>query len=224
MKLASQIPEMENKIFVLPNPVDGQKFYPASKPEDLIRKYGLSGYSIILTVARLAKTEQYKGYDKVIEALPLVLQKNPRVKYFLIGKGDDEKRVRDLIGKNNLRENVIISGGLTDEELVKYYNLCDLFVMPSKGEGFGFVFLEALACSKPVISGNQDASPEPLLGGELGLLVNPDNTKEISDAIMKILDKKAPSKILDGQYLRKKVLEAYGLDKFKEKTKIALLS
>jgi glycosyltransferase involved in cell wall biosynthesis len=91
--------------------------------------------------------------------------------------------------------------------------------MPSKGEGFGFVFIEALACGKPVIAGNSDGSRDALLDGELGILVNPENTKEITESIIKVLKKETSNKLLDGQYLRKRVLKVYGFDKFKERAK-----
>jgi glycosyltransferase involved in cell wall biosynthesis len=91
--------------------------------------------------------------------------------------------------------------------------------MPSKGEGFGIVFLEALACGKPVIAGNKDGSRDALLDGELGILVDPDNIDEIAETIVKVLKKDVPEKLLDGKYLRKRVLEVYGFDKFKERVR-----
>ena len=74
-----------------------------------------------------------------------------------------------------------------DEEIVDYYNLCDIFVIPSKGEGFGIVYLEALACGKPVIGGNQDGAIDALCNGELGLLIDPDSVDEIASNLSDIL-------------------------------------
>ncbi len=78
---------------------------------------------------------------------------------------------------------MIFAGYVPNEELPGHYNLCDVFAMPSKGEGFGIVFLEALGCGKPVIAGNKDGSVEPLLGGRLGRLVDPDSVEQIAEAI-----------------------------------------
>jgi glycosyltransferase involved in cell wall biosynthesis len=114
---------------------------------------------------------------------------------------------------------VILTGFIPDDELVFYYNLCDCFVMPSKCEGFGMVFLEALACGKPVIAGNKDGSVDAVLDGELGVLVDPDNKDQIKDAIVDILKREVPENLLDGEYLRKRVTQAYGFDKFKERLK-----
>lgn len=218
-KIIFKLPELQNKIFILPNSVDGEEFKPQNKPLNLLQKYNLTDEKIILTTARLSKSEGYKGYDKIIKALPNIIKKIPKSKYFLVGSGDDISRLRKLIDDLNLDNDVIMPGFVSDNDLVDYYNLADVFVMPSKGEGFGIVFLEALACGKPVIAGNIDGSVDAVLNGELGILVNPDNVDEISEAIIKTLKKEVPEKILDSEYLRKRILETYGLDKFKEKVK-----
>jgi glycosyltransferase involved in cell wall biosynthesis len=151
--------------------------------------------------------------------LPEVLKAVPNAVYILGGAGDDLPRVKSMVKEKSLEEKVILTGFIPDEELVDYYNLCDVFVMPSKGEGFGIVFIEALACGKPVIAGNQDGSRDAVLDGECGILVNPDKLEEIAESIIKVFKKEVSGKILDGRYLRKRVLEAYGFDRFKEKVK-----
>jgi glycosyltransferase involved in cell wall biosynthesis len=91
--------------------------------------------------------------------------------------------------------------------------------MPSKQEGFGIVFLEALACGKPVIAGNRDGSKEALLDGKLGVLVDPDNINEIAEAIINILLKNAPTQFLNADYLRDMVINNFGFEKFSKKVK-----
>jgi glycosyltransferase involved in cell wall biosynthesis len=217
-RLISQISDVREKIFILPNAVNGEKFYPHEKPQNLLSEYNLSkNDKIIITVARLSASEKYKGYDKVITSLSYVIREIPEVKYILIGDGNDIERIKNLIKELKLENRVILTGRV--ENLLDYYNLGDVFAMPSKGEGFGIVFLEALACGKPVIAGNQDGSVDALLGGELGILVNPDNINEIAKAIIKVLKREAPSNLLNSDYLRSMVLKSYGFDKFKEKVK-----
>ncbi len=218
-KLIQQISSIQPRIFIMANSVDGDEFKPQKKSDELLRRFNLFDKKIILTVARLKKSEKYKGYDKVIECLPQVIKVVPNIAYILIGSGDDADRARELTHKLNLNNYVIMPGFVSDKELTDYYNLCDVFVMPSKYEGFGFVFIEALACGKPVVAGNQDGSREALLAGGLGISVDPGNTNKIAEAIIKVLEKKIPPKLLDSQYLRERVLEAYGFDKFKEKVK-----
>jgi len=92
--------------------------------------------------------------------------------------------------------------------------------MPSKKEGFGIVFLEALACGKPVIAGNKDGSVDAVLNGELGILVNPDDEDDIAKELIKVLKNDVSKKLINSEYLRTKVLEHYGIDRFIEKVKI----
>ena len=80
----------------------------------------------------MRKVEQNKGYDRIIQALPNIIQTIPNVHYLLVGKGDDRPRVEQLIQSLNLQNYVTLTGFISDEELGNYYNLCDLFVMPSK--------------------------------------------------------------------------------------------
>ena len=224
-KIIEQVPEARDKVQLLFNTVDGSLFCPKQKPAYLMRRYDLGeDDKVILTVARLNKAEQYKGYDKVLDVLPEILKLIPSAKYMIVGTGNDLENVRRLVERLDLEKSVILTGYVSDSELTDHYNLSDIFVMPSEGEGFGIVFLEAIACGKPVIAGNKDASKEPLLNGELGILVDPNNTKELGIAIIGVLRKEVPKRLLDSAYLRKKVLAKYGRDKFKDKTKTLIES
>jgi phosphatidylinositol alpha-1,6-mannosyltransferase len=222
-ELIRQMPEVANRIFILPNSIDGIEFSIKERSDSLFARHHISkNDKILLTVARLSTSEKYKGYDKVIRALPEILNEVPGVHYVLVGGGDDEERIRMLIKELSLEDKVTLAGRVSGKELVDYYNLCDVFVMPSKGEGFGIVFLEALACGKPVIAGNIDASREPLLNGELGLLIDPDDERRISQAIISVLERKVKPSLLDRNFLRRRVLEVYGFDKLRERVKMLL--
>ena len=106
-------------------------------------------------------------------------------------------------------------GSVENSELPAFYNLCDVFAMPSKGEGFGIVFLEALASGKPVIAGNKDGSVDALLGGELGVLIDPDDLSQLEQALVLTLSRKHPLTILqDPNALRQRVIEAFGYSQF----------
>ncbi len=184
-RMAQAIGVEPSRIEVLPNTFDSERFQPGPKPPALLQRYGLSAEQpIILTVARLAETEQYKGYDNVLLALPAVLQQFPDVRYVIVGEGPDRPRVEALSRHLRVADKVIFAGYVPNEELADHYNLCDVFAMPSKGEGFGIVFLEALSCGKAVIAGNKDGSAEAVLNGRLGVLVDPDDVGQIADAII----------------------------------------
>jgi len=216
-KIIEQFPEVADRVIIIPNTIDEKKFYPKEKNKKLLEKYGISKDKIILTVARLSVEEQYKGYDQVIRAIPLVIQEFPNIKYILVGGGNDIIRVKELIHELGLQKYIITPGYVSEDELVDYYNICDVFVMPSKGEGFGIVFLEALACGKSVIAGNKDGSRGALLDGKLGLLVDPENVESISDAILKVFKKEICPDLINQKFLRNVTVDTFGLKVFREK-------
>lgn len=182
-----------NQFTVLNNCLDPflPKLNSETKDTSLMRKYGLSEKDVVLlTLSRLSITEKYKGYDEVIEVVHQLSLENFIIKYLLVGKYDmeEKERIDKLINKNNLRDTVIFAGYIPDEELATYYNLADIFIMPSKKEGFGIAFIEAMYYGKPVIAGNKDGSVDALLNGQLGLLINPDSEDEICGAIKKVIN------------------------------------
>jgi glycosyltransferase involved in cell wall biosynthesis len=176
------------KISLLPCTFDASRFQIAPKPQHLLNCYRLTAEQpIILTVGRLDSTQQYKGYDKILRALPEMRRQIPNVHYILVGQGSDRPRIEQLIAQLNLQNCVTLAGFVPDNEIGDYYNLCDVFAMPSKGEGFGIVYLEALACGKPTLGGNQDGAIDALCHGELGALVDPDDVDAIAQTLIQIL-------------------------------------
>ncbi|SKB14240.1 conserved hypothetical protein [Planktothrix sp. PCC 11201] len=203
-------------VIVVPNTFDPTQFQIAPKPEYLLDRYNLTAKQpIILSVTRLGKSARYKGYDQILQALGLIRQSFPSIHYILVGKGDDTPRIKDLIKHLGLEYNVTLTGFVSDQELCDHYNLCDVFALPSQGEGFGIVYLEALACGKPVLAGNQDGAVDPLLGGELGCLVDPTDVKAIALNLLQILQGIYPNPILyKPQQLRKNVIKQFGIESF----------
>lgn len=185
----------ENKITIFPNTIDPYFKYPSTfeKPDYLLKRYNLSkNDKVLFTLARLKNTEKYKGYDKVIEALPEILKHVPNLKYILGGKSDDKEkqRIESLIKQYNVENAVIIAGFISENEVSDHYLLADIFILPSQKEGFGIVFIEAMACGTPVIGGNKDGSVDALLNGRLGTLVNPEDSGQIQAAILSQLQAK----------------------------------
>lgn len=206
------------KIALLPNTFDTSRFQIATKPKQLLQRYGLTKErKIILTVARLDNTERYKGYDRILSALPHIRQQIPEVHYILVGKGSDRPRIEQLIADLNLEDCVTLAGFVSDEELNDHYNLCDVFAMPSKGEGFGIVYLEALACGKPTLGGDRDGAIDALCHGELGVLVNPDDLDAIAQNLIQILQGTHPHPLIyQPEILRQKVIDTFGFAQFRK--------
>ncbi|MDP3015310.1 MAG: glycosyltransferase family 4 protein [bacterium] len=219
-----QIPEIEKKLFNLPNSVDGQKFEIKEKSEKLLSRFGLKGSKIILTIGRMSKLDgDNKGYQRVIKAMPKVLEAIPNVKYLLVGSGDDISAVKQLITELKLEKNVVLAEAPTNEEIVDYYNLANVFVLPSKNEGFPpIVLLEALSCGVSVVGGKQKGAKEALLNGELGMLVDPDSIEDISATIIALLGGMLDKRLYDRVLLRHKIIEVFGLQSFSRRTQLLL--
>ena len=172
-----------NKAFILPNSVDLSQFKPGGRDIRLIKRYRLGSSKVILTVGRLAAQERMKGFDEVIDVMPQLLKRFPTLKYLIVGDGSDRPRLETKVRDNGLSNHVIFAGRIPDEEKVLHYNLADAYVMPSAGEGFGIVLIEAAACGLPIVGSQVDGSREALLNGRLGCLVNPTNQSELLEAV-----------------------------------------
>ena len=147
-------------------------------------------HQIILTLTRLSSSEKYKGYDQVIKAVSIIKKTNPCIRYIIAGKYDEQeyKRIQLLIAHYNVANEVKLTGFIEDDEVSTYFGIADVFAMPSKKEGFGIVFIEAMACGLAVIGGNQDGSVDALRNGEMGTLINPDDNEQLIQAITKYLN------------------------------------
>lgn len=216
-KALEQIPEIKERIFFLPSAVDGSLFFIKNNPEYLRERYNLGDAPIIVTVARLNQNE-FKGYYKVAEAMPYILKEIPNAKYLIVGQGADS-RISVLLKNPVIKNSVILTGPAKDGELVDFYNLADVFAMPSKIEGFAIVFIEALACGTPVVASDGYGCRKGLLNGELGLLVNPDDSESIAKAIIRILKKDVPEKLLDRKWVRERSLSFYGVEKYQDRVR-----
>ena len=172
---------------VLPNAIDLGRYRPGHKPRHLMERYGIEDGPVIMTMGRMSSEERYKGFDEVLDALPEIRRTIPSVRYIIVGDGSDRPRLEQKARSLGLGDSVVFTGYIAEEEKVEHYWLADVYVMPSYGEGFGFVFLEAMACGVPVIGGRGDGGREALRGGMLGRLVEPKNRNELVSAILDAL-------------------------------------
>ncbi|HZC46632.1 MAG TPA: glycosyltransferase family 4 protein [Candidatus Acidoferrum sp.] len=140
---------------------------------------------ILLTVARLMSPErgEYKGVDTVIEAMPDVLAEFPGVRYVVVGDGDDRPRLEKLARSCGVHDRVTFTGAVDHAALRAFYEACEVFVMPSRTEGFGIVFLEAMALGKPVVGGNHGGTPEVWAEGTAGFLVDHGDLRALAGRI-----------------------------------------
>lgn len=181
MKAWCEVPEPRFRI--LPNCVDLEMFVPRPRNASLAQRYGIDGRPVLLTVGRLAGHERYKGFDEVLEVLPQLARELPDVVYVIVGDGDDRARLQAKAHGLGVADRVVFTGFVSEEEKLDLYNLADVYVMPSRGEGFGIVYLEAMACGVPTIGSMLDGSRDALRDGQLGQLVDPGNPEQLIQAI-----------------------------------------
>jgi glycosyltransferase involved in cell wall biosynthesis len=186
--------------------VDGQQFHPKHKSPELVEKYSLQDAQVLMTVARLWSGDPYKGVDVTIRALPKIAATHPKVKYLVVGRGDDQPRLAALATELGVSDRVIFAGFVANEDLVAHYNLADAYIMPSQ-EGFGIVYLEAMACGKPVLSGDADGSADPVQDGRLGWRVPHRDPEQVAIACQEILQGTDPR--CNGEWLREQALSLF---------------
>jgi glycosyltransferase involved in cell wall biosynthesis len=174
---------------LLPCTVDLDHFTPGEKPAYLLERYGLSGRPTLLTIARLDAKERYKGVDETMELLPELQKEYPRLAYLVCGDGTDRDRLMGKAQELGLQDSVVFAGYIPEEEKVDHYRVADAFVMPGRGEGFGIVYIEALACGIPAVASSADASHEAVRDGLLGEVVDPYDSEDIAAGIRRALER-----------------------------------
>jgi phosphatidylinositol alpha-1,6-mannosyltransferase len=142
---------------------------------------------VLLSVGRLDSREAYKGHDVVIAALKNLARGHPGIRYLVAGDGDDLPRLQALAQREGVAPRVRFLGHVHADTLAALYREADVFVMPSSGEGFGIVFIEALAAGLPVVAARAGGSVDPLRDGELGEMVPPGDPVALADAVARLL-------------------------------------
>ena len=181
---------------VLPNAFDAGEFGVRPKPEALLTRYGLRGRRVLMTFGRMPGAERYKGFDEMLRLLTRLASQVPNVSYLLAGDGDDRPRLEALARSLGVADRVVFTGRIDEAEKADHYRLADVYVMPGRGEGFGFVLLEAMACGIPSIASKLDGSREAVRDGLIGAVVDPDDADAVIAAILAALEK--PRHVPDG--------------------------
>jgi phosphatidylinositol alpha-1,6-mannosyltransferase len=141
----------------------------------------------MLIVGRLDSTQRHKGHDELLQALPSVLGRVPDAQLIVAGEGDDRARLEAKSAALGVTEAVRFTGRISEPALQELYRRCALFVMPSEGDGFGLVFLEAMMHGLPCVGLEQGAAAEFLQQGTTGMLVNRDRPQDMADCLSALL-------------------------------------
>ena len=169
------------QIEVIPNAIDLKNYGDKNSPSSFLERYRIKkSNKILLFVGRI---EKYKHIQDVIEIMPIILKKHPNVKFIIVGEDYGFRKNLEEISKNiGVEEKVTFTGGIPEEDLLLMYQIADIFVFPSKQEGFGIVLLEAMASGTPCVARSIPATKRVIRDGKTGFLVE---TK--GDFIEKIL-------------------------------------
>ena len=214
----------EKKIRVVYNGVDEQKYNPDRIPPDKIAEFresiGVGNDPMILFVGRLTWV---KGADTLVRAMPSILREVPNAKLVLVGKGDQENMIKEMISQMGLENSVkTVFKYVPEEERIMYYAACDVAVFPSKYEPFGIVCTEAMSMGKPVVVGAKGVSGfreqvVPSGPRRCGSHINPDDPEDIAKFVLELLKDENLRKRL-GKNARERVLQEFTLDRVVERT------
>lgn len=202
----------KKKFVEIPFGIDEHKFCSMEKNTALAEKYFLdAGDKIILFVGGLDAAHYFKGLYVLMRAAKKVVDSGrDNIKLLVVGEGNLKADYQDQAERLHLRDKMIFAGNVSDAELPEYYNLADIFVLPSidKSEAFGIVLLEAAACGKAAIASDLPGVRTVIKDGETGLLVRPADADDLAEKIKQLFsDSEAAKKM--GQAARAKVLEKY---------------
>jgi phosphatidylinositol alpha-1,6-mannosyltransferase len=181
-----------SRLIVVPNTLD-----PLLEPDTASRATVTDkpGHPRILSVGRLTTADTYKGFDTLIEAMPHILSEFPDSTLRIVGDGDDKPRLQSLAHRLGVTTAVHFTGRISDKELHQEYQACDLFALPSRKEGFGLVYLEAMICGKPCVGARAGGAPE-VINDAVGALADYGNIPALAAAIGDVIRHPRDSEIV----------------------------
>ena len=174
---------------------------------------GFPSGRVVLTVGQWRASEKYKGLDTLVAAMPKVMARVPDAWLVAVGEGDDRERLKSLARESGVGERMVFLDGLSQEELRSCYAKCEVFALPSKGEGFGLVFLEAMAAGKPVIGGAHGGTPDVVEDGVTGILVPHGDSERLAEALQRVLMDERLGKEM-GRRGKERVEQVYRFEQF----------
>ncbi len=208
-KLKAWAPVRDDIVSLVPNAIDLDAYTPGPKREDIRARLGLGAGPVITTLGRIDANERGKGFDEILDVLPSLLEEFPTLKYCIAGDGSDRNRLERKAERLGLKPYTVFTGYLDEQTKLELYRLTDLFAMPSRLEGFGYVFLEALAVGVPVVASSVDGSREAVRGGAWGRFCDPRDRVSVREAISSSLRSPRVPDRTELQYFSK--------DKFRER-------
>lgn len=178
----------KTKLSHIPNGINTSKYQKQNTPVTIYEKFQIN-FPYLLFIGRLT---EIKGLDFLLQAMPTINSKFPKLKLVIAGDGPEKKDLVELVTKLKIKKQVIFLGKVSNKETNQLYSYASIFIAPSilvkgQAEGFGMVILEALACEVPVIATNTGGIKEIISHRKNGLLVEEKNSEALSDAVLELL-------------------------------------
>ncbi len=208
------------RVVELPNGVDTGVFAPRERDADLVARYGLQDKTVVLFVGHLLR---FKGLHVLLEALAMLGDRN--VVLVVVGTGALEQEYRDLAARKGLADRVIFAGYQSqDRELPRYYDTCDMLVLPSVGdpESFGMVVIEAMASGKPAIVSSLRGPAQLIDEGKDGFVAPVGDAEGLKEKIAHLVREKDLRRDM-GAAARRKVIERYSWERIGDRLESILL-
>ena len=211
LRAAQRLPA--TKIQIRPWGIDPAFLDLADRASEFSPPAGIPNSRYVLAVGRWSSAERYKGFDTLIRALPLLLRETQDLHLVFVGDGDDRPSLEALAKEMRVEQRVHFVSGLSREQLVACYAGADVFALPSSGEGFGFVFLEAMALGRATVGGNHGGIPDIIEDGITGFLVAHVDEKQLSAKLSVLLRDRALRDEM-GQRGRDRVMQKFAFGNF----------
>jgi phosphatidylinositol alpha-1,6-mannosyltransferase len=203
--------------------VDVERFQARPRRAELLRQFGIpegEDKRYILTLGRIERGSRYKGYDRLLSTAT-ELRCHGNIVWLFGGAGDDVERLKKRARDEGLADRVFFLGSIPETALCDVYNLCDAFALvsdrgPSRGEGIPLTPLEAAACGKPIIVGDEDGSAEAVVQGVNGFIVSPRDPVALRRAVKELLFNGELRRTM-GQAARARIEAEFRYETFREK-------
>jgi phosphatidylinositol alpha-1,6-mannosyltransferase len=170
----------------------------------------------VLAVGRMARAERYKGHDQLIDAWTSVVGRVPDAQLVLVGDGDDRERLMRKASSTPAGRGILFPGFVTANMLEGLYRRAALFALPSRGEGFGLVYLEAMTHGLPCVASIHDAAVEVIADGETGRLVDQDDVEGLAGTLAGLLTDPSERRRL-GDAGTRRALDAFSFERFRDR-------
>lgn len=177
----------------------------------------------VAIVGRMSAAERYKGHDELLDSWAAVRRAVPEAKLIVMGKGDDLPRLKSRAREQGVADAVLFTGFLPDAVMRAVLADCQVFAMPSRGEGFGLAYLEAMRVGLPCVGSTADGAVDVIVDGETGRLVPSNDRRALADALIALLQDSKAAKAM-GALGRAREASVFSFDQFRIRVENALRS